>query len=107
MAWFRLWIESVKDLGVEFVGPRSVGSTDHASFDSAGIPGFQSMQGQRATIGIGVLGDRPNNAIFASTDDVWLTDTKFIVWRCRTAHATRPVTFASGTAVVQVRIGAS
>ena len=40
MALFKLWIESVRDLGVEFVGPRSVGATDHASFDSAGIPGL-------------------------------------------------------------------
>jgi hypothetical protein len=44
MALFRQWIESVRDLGVEFVGPRSVGATDHASFDSQGIPGFQFMQ---------------------------------------------------------------
>ena len=44
MALFRQWIESVRDLGVEFVGPRSVGATDHASFDGAGIPGFQFMQ---------------------------------------------------------------
>ena len=44
MAWFRQWMESVKDLGVEIVGPRSVGSTDHAAFDAAGIPGFQFIQ---------------------------------------------------------------
>jgi hypothetical protein len=44
MALFRQWIDSVRDLGVEFVGPRAVGSTDHASFDQAGIPGFQFMQ---------------------------------------------------------------
>jgi hypothetical protein len=44
MALFREWIGSVRDLGVEFVGPRSVGATDHASFDSQGIPGFQFMQ---------------------------------------------------------------
>ena len=44
MLLFRQWIESVRDLGVEFVGPRSVGATDHASFDNAGIPGFQFMQ---------------------------------------------------------------
>jgi hypothetical protein len=44
MALFRQWIESVRDLGVEFVGPRSVGATDHASFDNQGIPGFQFMQ---------------------------------------------------------------
>jgi Zn-dependent M28 family amino/carboxypeptidase len=41
---FRQWIDSVRDLGVEFVGPRSVGATDHAAFDGAGIPGFQFMQ---------------------------------------------------------------
>jgi carboxypeptidase Q len=29
---------------VELVAPRSVGSTDHASFDGQGIPGFQFMQ---------------------------------------------------------------
>ena len=44
MALFRQWIESVRDLGVEFVGPREVSATDHASFDQAGIPGFQFMQ---------------------------------------------------------------
>ena len=44
MALFREWIQSVRDLGVEFVAPRSVGSTDHASFDNQGIPGFQFMQ---------------------------------------------------------------
>jgi hypothetical protein len=44
MALFRQWIDAVRDLGVEFVGPRSVGATDHASFDNQGIPGFQFMQ---------------------------------------------------------------
>ena len=44
MAIFREWIESVRDLGVEYVAPRSVGSTDHASFENQGIPGFQFMQ---------------------------------------------------------------
>jgi hypothetical protein len=44
MALFRQWIEPLRDIGVELVGPRSVGSTDHASFDSAGIPGFQFIQ---------------------------------------------------------------
>lgn len=44
MALFRYWIDSVRDLGVTIVGPRSVGATDHASFDSAGIPGFQFVQ---------------------------------------------------------------
>ena len=44
MPLFHQWIEPVKDLGVEIVGPRSVGATDHASFDNAGIPGFQFVQ---------------------------------------------------------------
>jgi Zn-dependent M28 family amino/carboxypeptidase len=44
MALFRQWMESVKDLGVEIVGPRMVGSTDHASFENAGLPGFQFIQ---------------------------------------------------------------
>ena len=44
MAQFRGWMESVKDLGVEHVGPRSVTSTDHVGFDTAGLPGFQFMQ---------------------------------------------------------------
>jgi hypothetical protein len=44
MALFRFWIDSVRDLGVEMVGPRSVGATDHASFDNAGLPGFQFIQ---------------------------------------------------------------
>lgn len=44
MALFRQWIDAVRDLGVEYVGPRAVGSTDHASFDNQGIPGFQFMQ---------------------------------------------------------------
>ncbi len=44
MALFREWIEAVEDLDAELVGPRSVGATDHSSFDSAGIPGFQFIQ---------------------------------------------------------------
>ena len=44
MGLFQQWIDSVRDLGVEYVAPRSVGSTDHASFDNQGIPGFQFMQ---------------------------------------------------------------
>ncbi|MGQ0737222.1 MAG: M20/M25/M40 family metallo-hydrolase [Acidobacteriota bacterium] len=44
MALFRYWMDSVRDLGAELVGPRSVGATDHAAFDSAGLPGFQFIQ---------------------------------------------------------------
>jgi carboxypeptidase Q len=40
--WMRLPL--LRDLGVEIVGPRAVGSTDHASFVRAGIPGFQFIQ---------------------------------------------------------------
>ena len=44
MTLFRNWIESLADLGVDIIGPRSVGSTDHAAFDEAGLPGFQFVQ---------------------------------------------------------------
>jgi hypothetical protein len=40
---FREWIKPLADLGVVAVGPRSVGSTDHMSFEAVGIPGFQFM----------------------------------------------------------------
>ena len=40
---FERWIEPLRDLGVVALGPRSVGSTDHASFDNVGLPGFQFM----------------------------------------------------------------
>jgi hypothetical protein len=41
---FEQWIEPLKDLGVEILGPRTVGSTDHASFEALGLPGFQFIQ---------------------------------------------------------------
>jgi carboxypeptidase Q len=44
MLLFRQWIEPVRDLGVEIIGPRTVGSTDHAPFEDAGLPGFQFVQ---------------------------------------------------------------
>ena len=44
MKLFEQWGETVKDLGWKAVGPRSVGSTDHASFDNAGLPGVQFIQ---------------------------------------------------------------
>lgn len=40
---FARWIAPLRDLGVTTLGPRSVGSTDHVSFDNAGIPAFQFM----------------------------------------------------------------
>ncbi|HSJ24917.1 MAG TPA: M20/M25/M40 family metallo-hydrolase [Longimicrobiales bacterium] len=40
--WMRL--DALRDLGVDIVGPRAVGSTDHASFARVGLPGFQFIQ---------------------------------------------------------------
>ena len=37
------WMAPLHDLGVTTIGPRSVVSTDHVSFDNAGIPAFQFM----------------------------------------------------------------
>ena len=41
---FEQWIAPLADLGVTTLGPRSVGGTDHTSFDAVGLPGFQFMQ---------------------------------------------------------------
>lgn len=41
---FEQWIEPLKDLGVTILAARSVSSTDHVSFDSVGLPGFQFVQ---------------------------------------------------------------
>jgi hypothetical protein len=40
---FEQWLPAVEDLGVSVIGPRSVGSTDHAAFDAIGLPAFQFM----------------------------------------------------------------
>src|SRR5262249_11984283 len=40
---FEQWIAPLKDLGVTLLSPRSVTSTDHLSFDNAGIPAFQVL----------------------------------------------------------------
>ncbi|HET7218714.1 MAG TPA: M20/M25/M40 family metallo-hydrolase [Vicinamibacterales bacterium] len=40
---FRQWMTPLADLGVTAIGPRSVTSTDHASFDAVGLPAFQFM----------------------------------------------------------------
>ncbi len=40
---FEAWIAPLRDLGVTTLGPRSVVSTDHVSFDNVGLPGFQFM----------------------------------------------------------------
>ena len=41
---FGRWIEPLKDLGVEILGPRPVTSTDHVSLDRVGVPAFQFVQ---------------------------------------------------------------
>ena len=41
---FAQWIAPLRDLGVTTLTMRSTGSTDHVSFDSVGIPGFQFIQ---------------------------------------------------------------
>ena len=40
---FESWMAPLHDLGVTTIGPRSVTSTDHVSFDNVGIPAFQFM----------------------------------------------------------------
>jgi len=40
---FEAWMAPLKDLGVTILGPRSVVSTDHVSFDNVGLPAFQSL----------------------------------------------------------------
>jgi len=41
---FEQWLTMLDDLGVDTLGPRSVGGTDHGSFDAVGLPGFQFLQ---------------------------------------------------------------
>jgi hypothetical protein len=41
---FRAFTGPLKDLGVDILSPRSVGSTDHSSFEAVGLPGFQFVQ---------------------------------------------------------------
>jgi carboxypeptidase Q len=41
---FSQWIEPLKDLGVTAISVRNTEGTDHESFDSVGIPGFQFIQ---------------------------------------------------------------
>jgi len=41
---FEQWVAPIRDLGVTILGPRSVASTDHSSFDAVGLPGFQFVQ---------------------------------------------------------------
>jgi carboxypeptidase Q len=44
MKTFDQWGQALKDLGWKNVSPRSVVSTDHASFENVGLPGFQFIQ---------------------------------------------------------------
>jgi hypothetical protein len=41
---FAAWLAPLADLGAATVSLRSVGSTDHVSFDRVGLPGFQFIQ---------------------------------------------------------------
>lgn len=41
---FREWQQYLAPLGVDVLAPRSVGSTDHVSFDAVGLPAFQFVQ---------------------------------------------------------------
>ncbi len=41
---FRDWLGPIRDLGATHMSMRSTGSTDHASFNAAGLPGFQFIQ---------------------------------------------------------------
>jgi carboxypeptidase Q len=38
------WMTPFRDMGMTVVSNQSVGSTDHVSFDEAGLPGFQFLQ---------------------------------------------------------------
>ena len=44
---FQQWATTVNDLGFTTVTLRNTGSTDHVSFDSVGLPGFQFIQDPR------------------------------------------------------------
>jgi len=41
---FRRWMEPFRSLGAETLSMSRTGSTDHVSFDSIGLPGFQFLQ---------------------------------------------------------------
>jgi carboxypeptidase Q len=41
---FTAWLAPLADLGASTVSQRSVGATDHISFDRVGLPGFQFIQ---------------------------------------------------------------
>jgi len=41
---FEEWMKPFRDMGMTVISNQSVGSTDHVSFDNAGLPGFQFLQ---------------------------------------------------------------
>ncbi len=41
---FREWMEPLRNIGVTHVNMNTTGSTDHASFEAASLPGFQFIQ---------------------------------------------------------------
>jgi carboxypeptidase Q len=41
---FEQWLAPFRDLGATALTIRNTGSTDHASFDAVGLPGFQFIQ---------------------------------------------------------------
>jgi len=41
--YFRKWLEPFRDLGAETITPSNTGSTDHISFTTIGLPGFQFL----------------------------------------------------------------
>jgi carboxypeptidase Q len=41
---FAAWMQPFRDFGFTAISIQSVGSTDHVSFDQAGLPGFQFIQ---------------------------------------------------------------
>jgi len=41
---FRAWLAPFKDMDASTLTPSNTGSTDHASFDAIGLPGFQFIQ---------------------------------------------------------------
>jgi hypothetical protein len=41
---FQSWLDPLKSLGMTTLAERSPTGTDHATFDSAGLPGFQFIQ---------------------------------------------------------------
>ena len=41
---FRQWLEPFRDMGASTLTISNTGGTDHVSFDSIGLPGFQFIQ---------------------------------------------------------------